>query len=451
LVKVPIMKPSRFNMVVHVPHKRETVLFNSFNGALTVWPSDEYIHAAGFLSEERVVPATDNEHRIFQHLTEQGFLIPNYEDELKVVEERKRSGMSDQNRLDVIVMPNMFCNLRCPYCYERHQSGSFMTDDTERRLVAFLDRTVPQFKVLLLSWFGGEPLLSYRRVLRITRAAIRSCEQYGVEPIIHMTTNGYLLGGQKTSELIECGIHNYQITVDGPPAVHDRTRVLRDGSGTFSIIFRNIHDLVRADPRVRIAVRINFNHVNIEYIPELLHMFAADVRPALRIVFEPIFGATVMSATANICPDEISRRTAEYYELARDLGYDIVLGGIPVGQLVYCYAERENQYIFNYNGDVFKCSVGSFAAEDRFGSLNEAGQVVRETTRWNEWFNMDLFDAKCTACSVLPLCMGGCRKARAESHTTGTYCALVPTNACHTLKAIAFGSFENELVQLCKS
>jgi uncharacterized protein len=441
------VKPSRFNVTLEVPGKSETILFNALTGALTVWSSGEYDFAAKLLSEKSTPRDTAEQSQVARRLAELRFLIPDDEDELNTVEERKRQGMSDQNRLDVIVMPNMFCNLACPYCYERHHPGTFMSDATENRILRFLERTIPRFKVVLLSWFGGEPLLSYSRVLRITARAKRLCDRNGVALLTHMTTNGYLLAIRKSAGLIECGIHNYQITVDGPPAVHDRTRVLRNGSGTFATIFQNIHDLVRADRRVRISLRVNFNHTNIESVPDLLRMFAPDIRAALRIVFEPIFGSASLSATANLCSEEISARTTEYYEMARKLGYDVVLGGVPVGQLIYCYAERENQFIFNYNGDVFKCSVGSFETHERFGYLEEDGSVVR-TERWHEWFEMDLFASKCYSCRVLPLCMGGCRKARRESGTTGTFCALVPTNACHMLKAIAFGSFENEIVQL---
>ncbi len=426
------------------------IVFNSLRGALTCWTTEEYRGAvAKFLAGSCPSASDDIEQQLLDSLHESGYVIADDLDELEVVRQRKHLGMTDENRLDVIVMPNMFCNFRCPYCYEEHRPGALMTDEIESRVIQFLDRAVPGFKVLLLSWFGGEPLLNYPRILTITEAAKRACERNGVALITHLTTNGYLLTQDVAQDLVNCGIHNYQITVDGPPAIHDRTRVLRSGAGTFATIFQNIHDLVRADSRVRVSLRVNFNHTNLDSIPELLALIAPDVRPALRVVFEPIFGQTCWSATANLTTNAISSRTAAFYEIARTLGYDIVLGGLPVGQLIYCYAERKNQYIINYNADIFKCSVGSFATEDRFGFLTDDGSVVQDEIRLNQWFGMESIAEQCQACAVLPLCMGGCRKARSESGATGTFCKLVPTNASYTLKSIAFGTFESELASLC--
>jgi sulfatase maturation enzyme AslB (radical SAM superfamily) len=61
---------------------------------------------------------------------------------------------------------------------------------------------------------------------------------------------------------------------------------------------------------------------------------------------------------------------------------------------------------------------------------------------------MDLFEEKCYSCQYLPLCMGGCRRARCEGVETGSYCRLVPTNASFALKAIAFGGFEELLCRI---
>ena len=443
------MRASRFNIVVQVSTRDEVIVFNSLRGALTCWTTDEYRGVTKFLADRTPAASDDMEQQLLASLCENGYVISDDEDEMEVVRQRKHLGMADENRLDVIVMPNMFCNFRCPYCYEQHRPGSLMSDETESRIIHFLDHTVPGFKVLLLSWFGGEPLLNYPRILSITEAAKRACQRNGVALITHLTTNGYLLTEGVAKELIDCGIQNYQITIDGPPAIHDRTRVLRSGGGTFATIFQNIHDLVRADSRVRVSLRVNFNHTNLDSIPELLALFSPDVRPALRVVFEPIFGERCWSATANLTASAISSRTAAFYDLARTLGYDVVLGGLPVGQLIYCYAERKNQYIFNYNADIFKCSVGIFAAEDRFGFLTDDGSVIQDGTRLKQWFDMESIAEQCQTCPVLPLCMGGCRKARMESGATGTFCKLVPTNASYTLKSIAFGTFESELARLC--
>jgi uncharacterized protein len=444
------MKPSRFNIVtagsgdVH-----QIILFNSLRGSLTLWNPDEFEVAKTFLSEPIGEPKAPAEKAILGQLTELGFVVNDECDEMQLVLERKTAGMKDPNRLDVIVLPNMDCNFRCPYCYELHKPSSQMSDDVERGIVRFLEAQVPRFKVLLLSWFGGEPLLSYQRVLSISAKARDLCARHDVALVSNITTNGYLLNNSRIDELVGLGIHNYQITVDGPPEVHDRTRRLRNGAGTFSKVYENIVALARSEIRVKVSLRVNFNHENIEAIPRLLEVFPADIRGSLRVVYEPIFGDHCLSATRNLAADSISSKLASFYALARRLGYDVVLGDLPVGQLVYCYAERENQFIFGPNGDLFKCSVSHFEASDRFGYLTADGTVVRDEAQWRRWFGIDLFDDKCYSCTVLPLCMGGCRRARIEGGETGSFCKLVPTNASYTLKTLAFGGFEDLLRKRC--
>jgi uncharacterized protein len=245
--------------------------------------------------------------------------------------------------------------------------------------------------------------------------------------------------------LIGVGLLNYQITVDGPPALHNQTRILRSGKGSFDRIFRNILALTHADSRVRISLRVNFNHRNIDAIPELLELFPENVRKQLRIVFEPIFGSNEWSATGNLSSQVISESIGSFYLKAAELGYDVQHGGMGVGKLVYCYAERENQFIIDFKGDVFKCSVGSFSRDERIGTILPDGAIEYQTDRWNDWNNLPEFDEKCEACVFLPLCMGGCRKDRLKNRQTGSYCSLVATNTSYALKSVAFGTFNDIL------
>jgi radical SAM protein with 4Fe4S-binding SPASM domain len=122
---------------------------------------------------------------------------------------------------------------------------------------------------------------------------------------------------------------------------------------------------------------------------------------------------------------------------------------LPSQPLVYCYAERENQVIFGPDGNVYKCSVCDFTRGERFGFLHESGTITREADKWNDWFHIPLFETQCESCVYLPLCMGGCRKARVEGKQTGSFCRLVPTNASYTLKNVAFGNFEGHLSECC--
>lgn len=437
------MKPSIYNIRTENPETGETILFNTLYGSSAVVPDTLALSVTDLLQGDGQSFGCDSETLLF--LERGKFVVDDNVDELEIVRNRKQCGMRDKNRVDVIIMPNLYCNFACPYCYETHDSSRRMSPETERSVKLWLHDLFEQHKVVLLNWFGGEPLLSPKTILSIGRFAKKRSEELGVSLVSNVTTNGYTFTKPLIAELVDIGILSYQITVDGPPSVHDKTRILKSGRGSFSRVFANILSLAAASSLLKISLRVNYNHKNIYHIPELLSMFPKGIRPQLRIVFEPIFGDSELSATENLSSMEISRVISDYYLMADSMGYDVVHGGLGVGRLVYCYAEREHQYIVNYNADIFKCTVSNFSSSDRVGFINEKGELIRDEDECRSWFGMGLFEEKCEACAFLPLCMGGCRKDRRENRSTGSYCHLVPTNTSQVLKSVSFGSFSELL------
>jgi uncharacterized protein len=439
------MKSSQYNILIENSALRESILFNTLYGSLTVWDKSEFIIVKHLLDKPETEIKDEKTKFIMFHLIEGKYLIDDKIDEIKIVENRKIAGMKDRNRLDVTIMPNMTCNFACTYCYESHTPSSFMNNKTEESIKRWLRNEIPKYKVLLLNWFGGEPLLSYKQIISIGRFAKEMCEKFCVGFTTNITTNGYLLNESRINELVMMEFFNFQITVDGPPEIHNQTRILKSGKDSFQKIFDNILLLARADKKVKISLRVNFNHHNFMSIPELLDLFPIDVRQSLRVVYEPIFGDKYLSAMENIPTEDISSTMTEYYRLAKNMGYDVVLGSTGTGKLVYCYAERENQFVINYNGDIFKCSVCDFNSGERFGFLNSKGNIVFNEKEWTKWFGMDVFEKKCYSCKFLPLCMGGCRKTRLDHADTGGICRLVPTNTSFVLKMVALERFEEIL------
>lgn len=438
------MKASNYNIFTTIPDNSKSILFNTLYGTTSIIEPDEWSIVQGILKnphQELELPSDD---QIKKLLLKGQYLIDDGVDEIEVLKNRKMMGIADPNRFDVIIMPNLDCNFACPYCYESHCHSNRMSNETQAAIIKWIANNIANYKVMLLSWFGGEPTLSPNVISNIGGKAQKMAKEHGVKLLAHMTTNGYALTGKSIEEFTQAGILSYQITVDGPQEIHDRTRILTSGKGSFQRVRANIVRLAEYDRRIKISLRVNYNQHNINFIPELLDVFPSAIRSQLRVVYEPIFGESSISATENMSHSEISAAINDYYDLAESLGYDVSLGSIGVGKLVYCYAERANQYIVNFNGDVFKCSVMDFDPSTRVGRIDADGQFVT-APGWSDWFNMELFDIKCESCSFLPLCMGGCRKDRVANGATGSYCNLVPSNTSQSLKSIAFGQFDEYL------
>lgn len=435
-----MLKASNYNLIIHSKDNHNTIIFNTLYGSLTMFNPEEFE-----LVQRLFKSSNDNENKSFRKiLKDQKFLISDTIDEFALIENRKRLGMMDKNRMDIIIMPTLECNFSCVYCYENVKQGK-MSDITMESIKKWMTREIPKYKLVMLSWFGGEPLLSIKRITEITEHANKVASENDVLLVKHITTNGYNFSKPTITKLIDLGIVDYQITIDGVPETHNKLRPLKNGKETFSRIFKNIIALLSEEKKVKITLRINFNHINLHEIPNLLKMFPESCRNQLRLSFEPIFGNCEYSATDNISSDEISISLSKYYRLAEEFGYDTILGrsAVETGKLVYCYAERENQVDINYNGDIFKCSVNDFDRSERIGYLKTDGTFVKDCEKYDKWMNIPLFDTQCKTCKYVPLCMGGCRKARITKKTTGSFCSLVPTNASYVLKQIAYNGFDN--------
>lgn len=437
------LKSSRYN--VWIEEGCGSILFNTLYGSISAMEDGDRSQATALL--EGGAPTGKNR-KLWEQLVAQKHLVADETDELAIVRNRKLAGIRDSNTLNVILMPTLNCNFQCSYCYEVHRP-SRMAKKVVGALKLWLEREIPQHKVTMLHWFGGEPLLEYETVLAISRHVKGVAGRCGTLAILHMTTNGYLLDVERAKELIGAGLRDFQITLDGPQSKHDALRVLRSGNGTFERVFTNVCMLANTSREVRITLRVNFNHTNLDSIPELLEAFPPAIRSQLRVIFEPIFGKVTMSAVCNISGSAISQQLAKHSELAKSLGYDVVFGlsAIHPGKLVYCYAEREHQYIVGHDGNVYKCSVCDFRATDRVGRLDATGIIHKDNAAWSSWVGGELFSSQCGSCKYLPLCMGGCRQTRKQANRSKE-CSLVATNASYLLKQIAFGELREAFKQV---
>jgi uncharacterized protein len=169
------------------------------------------------------------------------------------------------------------CNLRCHYCFQDHMR----TDPAYRHLLTgmspeLIDRILAalpgiearhqvdpeqRFRAFLL--FGGEPLLASSRPSiehLLARARALSPTRFSaVSNATELDAYRDLLGPG--------GIEWIQVTLDGPPAEHDRRRIRADGSGSFAAIARNI--TLALDRGCEISVRMNVDRNNLGQLDEL--------------------------------------------------------------------------------------------------------------------------------------------------------------------------------------
>ena len=136
----------------------------------------------------------------------------------------------------ITVILSYDCNFRCTYCTQRHTQlkgdnhlNLAMSNDVMDACFKFIENSGTKEVTL----FGGEPLMPYPdHIQRVERffEGIRELGGIGV----NIVSNGY--SWKEYKNVFKSGlISNIQVTIDGPPEVHDQRR-MRRGDTFYSIL-----------------------------------------------------------------------------------------------------------------------------------------------------------------------------------------------------------------------
>ena len=74
-----------------------------------------------------------------------------------------------------VIVPTYHCNFNCVYCYESSRPAVYMDEETENNIVTFVENM--NLKSFHITWFGGEPLLNFKRIESLTRKITTRSEE----------------------------------------------------------------------------------------------------------------------------------------------------------------------------------------------------------------------------------------------------------------------------------
>ena len=311
------------------------------------------------------------------------------------------------------VVLTLDCNLACPYCFEDGFRGNHaMSEATADLLMEWIERDqMARGRNVALRFYGGEPLLAVSRLKEIARQLHRSATAAGVKFSFSLVTNATLLTRPLVQQLLPLGLTSAQITLDGPPEIHDRQRPFVSGHGSFATIvnnLRSVYDLITVKPGG------NFTRENYRRFPEMLDaLLAAGIDPARLgpVQFAPILPKSGTRGDA-CC---LSCNEPWYAEAALYLREETLRRGFAVEKptMGVCMVEMEHNLVVNWDGAIFKCPAFLGWPELAVGTLTDGVGDYRASHRLDLWQNDD-----CLECAYLPLCFGGCRLMILHNHGT---------------------------------
>lgn len=288
-----------------------------------------------------------------------------------------------------------------------------MGDETLRRILLLISRILNEQRTLEtfnLSFFGGEPLLYYEEIVRpILDYCRRECQIHQVRLLVNFTSNGFLINDTLISHLTEYNEPKcFQITLDGNREKHNKTRFQIREEGSYDVILTNIKLLLCCG--IEVILRINYTALNILSVRDMIKDIDSIVmenRKLLTISFHRVW----QDRQIYDLPDSVVENVVELFREK----FNNVSDSYSMNNLRNpCYADKSNEAIINFDGNVFKCTARDFSKENQNGILDHEGRII-----WNENLKArrtaKLSREICSTCRLLPLCGGGCSQKSIES------------------------------------
>ncbi|CAM3680637.1 radical SAM protein [Paracidovorax anthurii] len=288
--------------------------------------------------------------------------------------------------LELHLLPTEQCNFRCTYCYEDFQQGR-MPPEVVHGVKRLIDRRAPSLQLLSIAWFGGEPLKALSIVEDISRHACAAGSRHGFRFRGSMTTNGWDLGLDTLSRLVALEVRDYQITLDGPAAIHDAVRVRADGAPTYERIWSHLCAAQASPLPFNITLRLHIRPDTAEeiarWIPEVERTLLRDSRFKVLVKTVEHLGGPRDAIVPVYRSDR--EREAAVAPLYRALGARSAFRTDIYARA--CYAGRPNAWVIRSNGDLARCTVALKDPANRVGHLTPDGDMEIDQDRLRPWFH----------------------------------------------------------------
>ena len=319
------------------------------------------------------------------------------------------------------------CNLRCRYCFYIDESENrsirnygMMSTETAHALIdkAAADRN----DFISFGFQGGEPTLAGLDFFRdFVSYTLEKTSRRHVNFAIQ--TNGILIN-REWAEFLRKNNFLVGISIDGAKKFHDNYRVDASGKGSFTKVFNNAKLLVNEGVDVNILITVTKKIAkNVEEVYSFFkrngwryHQYIPCIDP---LASER--GEMEYSLTSEDYAIFLDKLFALYYRDWKNQDYvsiryfDNLVNMCLTGWAEECGMNGVcgNYYVIEADGSVYPCDF--YVLDDyRLGNIRENSFDQLDEKRRSIKFieeSMSLPE-ECQACSVRPLCRGGCKRDR---------------------------------------
>ena len=320
------------------------------------------------------------------------------------------------------------CNLNCAYCFASqgryHGERALMSFEVGKQALEFLIAHSGTRHNLEVDFFGGEPLMNFGVVKRLTAYAREREKECGKHFRFTLTTNGMLIDDE-VIDFVNRECDNVVLSLDGRREIHDALRVDYAGRGSYDVIVPKFRRLVEKRGGTRYYMRGTFTHANPDFTNDVFHM--ADLG-FTELSMEPVVCAP--GDPAALTDEDIETVKKQYEILAAEMlrreeegrpitfyhyMLDLKNGPCVYKRLSGCGSGTEYMAV-TPSGDLYPCH--QFVGEKKY-LMGNVWDGVTNTALREEFRACNAYAREeCRDCWARLYCSGGC--AANAMHAAGS-------------------------------
>lgn len=398
--------------IIKTKYKDGFILFHGYSGNIIFLTSETYDKFSNNMFYK-----LDN--NILTLLKKQYFLIDSNLDEKTIIENIYNKIYNFvKNYIQVTILLTYDCNFACKYCYEakiiKNQEFNLNNSLNKEKINKIFD-FINQYNyknVKSLTLYGGEPFLHSNK--ESIEYILKMAKEYNIK-YINAITNGYEI--DFFNNLIKSEdyfISTLQITIDGPPKIHNKRRMLKDGGKTYEKIMKNISYYLNKN--ININIRVNVDNENLDSLKELKNIFYEYGFLNFKNFYFNISNVIdnyeknknyLLSESFvekykfenNICNNDYDYYENMIYNMLKERkSYDFRI--IACGAMI-------NQFVFDPLGKIYKC--WDLIGNEEY-SIGEYYPKIRlKNSIFNFDFKNNIENINCKNCKYILICTTGCK------------------------------------------
>ena len=397
---------SRYNIAAPIPNSKLIAVYNTYHrrcGEYT--PIELYIM--------NVLDEVPENHPVVERLASRRLIVNFDEREAFELQRKLSCSTAQEQSVGITICPTLACNFECPYCFATRGQGK-MSAQVQDDVVALAERMLDasRAKDLVITWFGGEPLMATDVIESLSPRLIRVAEERGCGYKAWIFTNGYLISEDVVDLLLRCRITHVHIPLDGLGATNDATRRLVGGGPTYDRIVENLGLL---KPPIRTLIRANTHEGNVGEVDALKQAVLDRANEAgTQLSF---YAASIVDVSP---ADETDSPMAEYAFHGIEVALRPDARHVIVGKDHTCVGQNLWLVAIDDQGLLYKCG-GKLCGQPEYayGSAHDWDPADPIASASNPDMISKFINTvvpspgdKCYECEWLPLCGGGCPQLR---------------------------------------